>query len=166
MRFLLILIQAPGIITHEFSHALLCVLSSVKIYKIRLLRFRDPPGFVEHAEPEDFFSHLLIACGPFLGNSLLALLLAGRVTGSWWQGSHLIFFWLSFVIGLHALPSDGDSEGVIAAWSYQVRQNWLTIIFAPVLPLVFLLKLLKRLHGRFLYAALLVALGSWYLKIR
>lgn len=165
IRILLILLESPGIITHELSHALLCVLSGVKIFKMRLLRFRDPPGFVEHAEPEDFLSHILIACGPFIGNSLLALILAGRVTWGVWNFQTLLYGWLALVIGLHALPSDGDVDALLSAWWSRIRHEPFLIVFIPIFPVLYFIKLVKRLRGRLLYALLLVVLGVWYLKI-
>lgn len=165
IRIFLILIQAPGIIAHELSHALLCVLSGVKIFRMRLLRFRDPPGFVEHAEPEDFLSHILIACGPFMGNSLLALLLAGRATWGNWNYQTIFFGGLAFVVGLHALPSDGDVDVLLSSWWARVRHEPLLVIFIPLFPIFYSIKLLKRLRGRFLYAFFLLFLGVWYLKI-
>lgn len=166
IRIFLILLQAPGIIAHELSHALLCVLSGVKIFRMKLLRFSDPPGFVEHAEPEEFLSHVLIACGPFIGNSLLALVLAGRVTWGAWNVSTLVYGWLAFVIGLHAIPSDGDLDVLLSTWWSRVKHEWLLIAFLPLFPILYAIKLIKRLRGRTIYAAALLILGAWYLKIR
>ena len=164
IRIILILLQAPGIITHELSHAFLCVLSGVKIFKMRLLRFSDPPGFVEHAEPEDFLSNILIACGPFIGNSLLGLFLAGRIVVGSWTFETMLYGWLAFVIALHALPSDGDVDMVLTSWLWRIKHEWLLIFFAPLFPLLYGIKLIKRLRGRVLYAGLIVVLGAWYLK--
>ena len=133
---------------------------------MKLLRFADPPGYVEHAEPEDFLSHILIACGPFIGNSLLALVLAGRVAWGVWNVSTLFYLWLSFVVGLHAIPSDGDIDALLSTWWARLRHEWLLIVFIPLFPVFCAIKLIKRLRGRAVYAAALVALGAWYLKIR
>jgi hypothetical protein len=149
---------------HELSHALLCVLSGVKIFKMRLLRFSDPPGFVEHAEPEDFLSNILIACGPFIGNSLLGLFLAGRIVVGSWTYETLLYGWLAFVVALHALPSDGDVDMVLTSWLWRIKHEWLLIFFVPLFPLLYGIKLIKRLRGRVLYAGLIVVLGAWYLK--
>jgi hypothetical protein len=164
-RLLSTLLQAPGIITHELAHALFCLLSGVPIYKICLLRFRDPPGFVEHGEPEDFVASILITFGPLMVNSLLALVIAAQITTWSFQLSTIFWTWLSLAIGLQALPSDGDIEALMGSWKFRLSQQWLLILFVPFIPIVYVFYLLKKLHGRTLYAAALLFLGAWYLKI-
>jgi hypothetical protein len=52
MYYLLNLLLAPGIIVHELSHAIFCILSGVRIFRMKVFGFGNPPGYVEHAEPE------------------------------------------------------------------------------------------------------------------
>lgn len=57
---------APGIIIHEFSHALACFLSGAKIREINL--FSSQGGYVRHSSPKiPIIGKLLISFAPILG---------------------------------------------------------------------------------------------------
>ncbi|MFH1366482.1 MAG: M50 family metallopeptidase [Patescibacteria group bacterium] len=66
---------APGVIVHEFSHALACLLTGAKVTRISL--FAPEGGFVEHGRSRfGFFGAALIAMAPIFGITLFLWLLA------------------------------------------------------------------------------------------
>jgi hypothetical protein len=97
--FILNLLTAPGVVMHELSHAVCCVLGRVKIFKMKLFRFGNPAGYVEHAVPEGFFQSFIISFGPLIFNTLVALVLFSRFTwnGFSWEG--VVVLWLGVVAG-------------------------------------------------------------------
>lgn len=66
---------APGIIIHEFSHALACFLSGAKIREINL--FSSQGGYVRHSSPKiPIIGKLLISFAPILGGIVALWLFA------------------------------------------------------------------------------------------
>jgi hypothetical protein len=63
----------PGIIVHEYSHALACVLTRTKIHEIKL--FEKSGGHVTHAKRNPFIM-AIIAMAPLFGGILAIILLA------------------------------------------------------------------------------------------
>lgn len=60
---------APGVILHEFSHALLCLLTGAKIKKIAL--FDKDGGSVEHEQSKlPVLGSILISLAPFVAGSI------------------------------------------------------------------------------------------------
>ena len=143
--YLLVILSAPGVMVHELAHALFCLVSGVRIRKIVLFRINKNPGYVIHDEPNSVIKAFLIAVGPLIVNSYLSLYLFTKVF--WpltWQG--IIWFWLALVIGLHAIPSDGDSD----ALKLNAKRNWkrrpLALIFYPIALILNFLNFLKRFY--------------------
>ncbi len=61
---------APGVIIHEYSHALACLITGAKIHEIKL--FKKEGGHVKHEPPKwppkfTFFSKVLISFAPVVG---------------------------------------------------------------------------------------------------
>ncbi len=88
---------APGIIIHEFSHALACFLSGAKIREINL--FSSQGGYVRHSSPKiPIIGKLLISFAPILGGIAALWLFA------WFFNLGLVFdrvdFSQSFVQGI------------------------------------------------------------------
>ncbi len=164
MFYIVSILMAPGVIFHELAHAVSCVLSRVKIFKIKLFGFGDPAGFVEHAVPESFFQSLVISSGPLIFNSLLALLAFSRVVISFSVES-IICLWLGVVIALHAIPSMGDVEALFRSAKRTLRKNILIIFCFPLVGVLYGLNFFKKIHIHVVYAALLFWLGSVYLKM-
>ena len=63
----------PGVIIHEYSHALACVLTGTKIHEIKL--FEKSGGHVTHAKRNPFIM-AVIAMAPLFGGILAIILLA------------------------------------------------------------------------------------------
>lgn len=69
---------APGIILHEFSHALLCVLTGAKISKIAL--FEKEGGSVQHTPPKiPIIGQILISLAPIAFGSTAIFFLSKKI---------------------------------------------------------------------------------------
>jgi hypothetical protein len=162
--YFLNLLVAPGVIAHELAHAVSCLFGGVKIFKMKLFRFGNPAGYVEHAIPEGFFQSLVISAGPLVFNTLIALLLFSKFefVASVQSG---IALWLGLVVGLHAIPSMGDVEVLWKVSKKRIRKNPLVFFGLPFVLFLYTLNILKRWHIHFVYALFLFWLGSMYLKM-
>ncbi len=175
MFFLYSLLTAPGVVVHEIGHLFFCLLSGVKIYKIKLFQFnKTVAGFVEHEEPRYFIQAVLISFGPLMVNTLLTLFLFAKLTPNYpawftsiWTGHDLslLWLWLAIAVGLHAIPSTGDAKSLLQTTNGRVLKNPLILIGYPFVLLLYILNLLKRIHFDFVYVAILFWLGRFYLKV-
>lgn len=158
------LITAPGVIVHELSHALFCVLAKVKIVRIKLFGFGNPAGYVTHAEPTKFYQSFLISFGPLIVNSLLSMFLFSQFKHPYYHWQSILFLWLGVAIGLHAIPSAKDAKSLLQSANYRFWRNPLVIVAYPFILVLYILNLLKRLHIDIVYVAFLFWLGNLYLK--
>jgi hypothetical protein len=164
LYYILNLLLAPGIILHELSHALFCWLSGIQVFKIRLFSFGNPPGYVEHAEPETFIQNLLISFGPLIFNSFGALVLFGGVQEPWLKYQNVLFVWLGIVFGLEAIPSEGDAKALWQVSKRQMKHNPLVIFGLPFVVLLYALNFLRRWKLGFVYMVFLAVMGMILLK--
>lgn len=167
MDYIFRLSMAPGVIMHELSHALFCVFSGVKIYKIRLFTFSKRArvvGFVTHAEPESFFQNFLITFGPLIINSLITLFLFALIKPPYLVWQNTLFVWLGLVFGLQAIPSDGDAQSLFGLANRRVLRNPLVLLAYPFVFAIFILNWLRRIHFDLLYVIFLFWLGNIALK--
>lgn len=158
------LLTAPGVVVHELAHALFCVLSRVKVYRVVLFRFGNPAGFVEHAEPRAFWEHMLISFGPLIVNSLAAMVLFARLVTPWLTWQNAVFIWLGIAFGVNAIPSVGDAKSLWLNAKKRVWRNPLVLIGFPIIAALYGLNILKRWHLPILYAIFLFWLSRFYLR--
>jgi hypothetical protein len=163
--YLWILFLAPGIIMHELSHAMCCVLSGTRIFNMKLFGFQNPPGYVEHAQPEKFIHSFIISMGPLIFNSLAAMLIFAQVPRPIFEIKSVILFWLAIAFGLNAVPSMGDTKTLFASANKKIRRNPLIIVAYPFIGVLFLLNILKRWHVHVVYVGALWWLSTTYLKV-
>lgn len=105
---------APGVIVHEYSHALGCILTGARIKQIRV--FDERGGAVVHEEPRFALGQGIISLAPIFGAAvtvyLLAVLLVPEFVGlrelqiSSWQ--FLVFAYLAASITAAMAPSKQD----------------------------------------------------------
>ncbi|MFA6486081.1 MAG: metalloprotease family protein [Candidatus Magasanikbacteria bacterium] len=164
MYYLYSLLTAPGVAIHELAHAVFCLLSGVKIHRIKLFQFGPTAGYVVHDEPEMFYQALLISLGPLIINSLLAMGLFSQLVEPYGCWQVILFGWLGIAIGLHAIPSTGDAQTLLSIANRRVWRNPLIILGYPFVLAIYILNLLKRLHIDIVFVALLFWLGRMYLK--
>ncbi len=79
-----------GVIVHEYSHALACVLTNTKIYEIKLFESRG--GHVTHQKRGPFIT-AIISIAPLFGGSLFLLLLAWAfgIVPTYWGVKGIVF---------------------------------------------------------------------------
>ena len=159
------LLGAPGVVFHELGHLFFCLVSGVKVFRVKLFSFKKTAGFVEHAEPTGLIQSILISFGPLTFNSLATLILFARVSPPYFTFLNFILIWLGFVSALHAVPSSGDAATLSSIAARKLKHwNLLALLCYPFVLVIFFLNFLKRFHLHFLYAGLLFYLGNLYLK--
>ncbi len=159
--------MAPGVIIHELSHALFCLFSGVKIYKMRLFTLNKRArvvGFVTHAEPESFWQNFLITFGPLIINSLITLFLFALISPPYLVWQNTLYAWLGLVFGLQAIPSDGDAQSLLVSANRRVWRNPLVVLGYPFVLLIYILNWLKKIHIDLIYVFFLFWLGNIALK--
>lgn len=155
---------APGVVMHELGHAVCCVLARVKIYRIKLFGFSNPPGYVEHAEPEGFLQSLMISGGPLIVNSVCSLVFFSQISPPYFSIRVLLVGWLGAAIALHAIPSLEDTVVVWKSAKRKIIRNPFIILGLPFVLFLYVLNFLKRWHIHVVYAVGLAWLGAVYLK--
>jgi len=163
--YLFNLLTAPGVMIHELSHAFFCVVAGVKIKKIKLFQFGNPAGYVVHEEPQKFYQSFLISFGPLIINSLLAMFLFSQFKTPYYNWQSLLYLWIGFAIGLHAIPSSGDAKSLFQSTNEKFWHNPLVIVAYPFIIILYILNLLKRLHIDIVYVGFLFWLGDIFLKL-
>lgn len=145
------LLELPGIVVHELSHLLFCMMMGVKVHRIRLFSFGNPAGYVEHDSAGGFLEAFLISAGPFIAGSVLAyyLFIHGLT-------SHLGFLYLGFVISMNAFPSSGDAKSLFKQANRMLRRNPLVIFAYPFVLVVWLVSASERLKLNVSYAVILL----------
>ena len=145
----------PGVVTHELSHHIFCIIFKVKVIKVCYYNFKDSSGYVRHERPKHLYQDILIAVAPFFLNTFLGGLVAyptiinklpalGLLTLNWRDILSMI---ISISIGMQAIPSKGDA---LSMWNFigESDINFLLkiagkLIIAPVVLVVFLLNFLS-----------------------
>lgn len=158
------LLSAPGVILHELGHFTFCVLSGVKVFKVRLFRFGNPAGYVEHEEPHGLIQSILISFGPLSMNTLVSLVMFARIGLPYLSWQNAILVWVAIQSALHSIPSTGDAHTLTSIASHKLRRNPLSLLAYPFVGVIYMLNFLKRYHLHVVYAGVLFYLGSVYLK--
>ncbi|WP_230198584.1 metalloprotease family protein [Halopiger goleimassiliensis] len=162
------LVALPGVVVHEFAHAVVCRLLGVTIHEVAYFRLGDPPGYVRHEEPARYRQAFAIGVAPFLVNTIVAF---AAFLGLAWlfptvddvraaspeaAAVGLLLAWIGLSVGSYAFPSTGDAKSL---WK-QARTRWrrspLVLLGVPVVLLIVAVNLLSRLWADLLYA---IALG-------
>jgi len=129
----------PGIIVHEFSHALACLLTGAKIRKISL--FRSDGGYVVHEKPKiPILGEVLISLAPIFGglamifflSFLFKLFLPSETGGfikwlsiNWLDWQFWVFTYLNLSIIVCLNPSFQDLKNAFAAFLVILGAVWL-----------------------------------------
>ena len=145
----------PGVITHELSHHIFCIIFNVKVIKVCYYNFKDSSGYVRHERPKHLYQDILIAVAPFFLNTFFGGLVAyptiinklpnlGLLSLNWRDILRII---ISISIGMQAIPSKGDA---LSMWNFigESDMNFLLkvtekLIIAPLVLVVFLLNFLS-----------------------
>ena len=150
----------PGVIIHELSHHIFCIIFNAKVIDVCYYNFRDSSGYVLHEQPKYLYQNVLISTAPFLINSFIGGLVAfpsvvnklsmlGLVSLNTQDFLRII---ISISIGMSAIPSKGDG---LSIWESVGDSD-----------MNFLLKLLARvIISPLVLIIFLINIGSSYLKI-
>jgi hypothetical protein len=147
----------PGVIVHEAAHMFFCKLRGVAVLDVRFFQIGNPAGYVVHEPPNNFTTAFLISLGPFVVNSLLCMLicfpafLPVRVFGARDPLSYFLL-WLGVSIGMHAFPSIGDGQSLLAQARKEVSSfNLLAILSYPLVWAIYLANVLRFFWLDYLY---------------
>ena len=145
----------PGVVIHELSHHIFCIIFNAKVIDVCYYNFKDSSGYVRHERPKHLYQDVLIAVAPFFLNTFLGGLVAyptiinklpilGLLTLNWRDILSMI---TSISIGMQAIPSKGDA---LSMWNFigESNMNFLLkitarLIIAPLVFVVFLLNFLS-----------------------
>ena len=145
----------PGVMAHELSHHIFCIIFNAKVTKVCYYNFKDSSGYVQHERPKHLYQDVLIAVAPFFLNTFLGGLVAYQtiinkfstsgLLGLSWQD--ILSVIISISIGMHAIPSEGDA---LSMWNFvsESNMNFLLkvttkLIIAPLILVLFLLNFLS-----------------------
>jgi hypothetical protein len=166
---LISIITFPGVIVHELAHQLFCRWFKVPVFEVCYFRFENPVGYVIHEKAERVYQTVLISVGPFLINTILALLVAFPAALQFKfddaNFADYILIYLAISIGAHAFPSTGDAESLWQSVIHSEKSSWLhKALVVPIVGFIYLGAL-----GSFFWLDLLygfgVAVGLPYLLI-
>ncbi len=150
----------PGVIAHEFSHHIFCIIFNAKVLDVCYFNFKESSGYVLHDRPKHLYQNILISTAPFFFNSFLGALVSYSSIIKKLSISGLVSFNLqdvlrliiSISIGMNAIPSKSDGLNI---WNFIVNSD-----------INLLLKIItKLLISPIIILVLLVNFGSSYLKI-
>ena len=145
----------PGVVIHELSHHIFCIIFNIKVIKVCYYNFKDSSGYVRHERPKHLYQDVLIAVAPFFLNTFIGGLVAyptiinkfstlGLVGLNWRDILSMI---ISVSIGMHAIPSKGDA---LSMWNFIGKSNMnfalkfiAKLIIAPLILVVLLLNFLS-----------------------
>ena len=145
----------PGVVIHELSHHIFCIIFSTKVIKVCYYNFKDSSGYVQHERPKHLYQDVLIAIAPFFINTFLGGLVAYPTIINKFQTSGLLSInWqdilrmlISISIGMEAIPSKSDA---LSMWNFISESDMnfplkviAMIIIAPLILVVLLLNFLS-----------------------
>ncbi len=158
---------APGIMLHEFSHHILCLLSGVKVRKVVYFRIGNPAGFVIHEEPELYRQIFAIVAGPVFINSAVSVVLFNLSLRQWARAMASDAFavaalmaLLALSVGLQAIPSRGDATNLFhSSTRHVLRGNPFAIVGYPVGLAIYLVQLARPLGSEWFYTVFMAYLA-------
>jgi hypothetical protein len=120
--FLIAILTFPGVIVHEIGHRLSADLLKVPVLKVCYFRMGNPSGYVIHAPVIGIRKNLLITVMPLIINTLLCSLITFSAVFHIFILDtnenifiYLILAWIGISIGMHAFPSNQDTENLLNA---------------------------------------------------
>jgi len=168
-----------GIIIHEFSHQLFCQLSGVRVYKVKYFQMKNPPGYVEHAQPRNFIQAFFISMGPFFFGTIISLLLflftaheivsilaEPKILNIQYLILSIFSFWFGLAIAIHCFPSTGDAKVLLSETNYHVFKRF-NPLAALLYPFVFIIKTanyLRKYYFDWAYAVFLLIIAFWLVR--
>lgn len=162
------LISFPGVVFHELGHEVFCRWSKVKIIKVCYFQFKNPPGYVIHAEPNKYYQAFLISVGPFISGTIFSLVffMLSKYFSTNSQLLELLFIWLGGSIAMNSFPSTQDAKVLFKETNKHILRNPLVIIGYPFVLIIFIFGILEMFWFDLIYAFVLYLLSSFiYLNL-
>jgi len=159
--FLITLVTFPGVIVHEFAHALFCRMLGLNIYEVKYFQFSlgrgVPAGYVVHEISPEPWRDVMAGIGPFFVNTFLAAVIgfpAAIPTFKFGTPDLLDLFllWIAISIGMHAFPSTGDAASI--SQSIKTAPLWTKLVGYPIVGLIWIVTI-----GRFFWLDALYGIG-------
>jgi hypothetical protein len=147
------LITFPGVMLHEWSHKFFCDRAGIPVYKVKYFQLGNPAGYVIHGEITRYRDALLVTIAPFLVNSLFAMIMFLFPLLFKNDLVNYVFMWLGICFGLHAFPSDGDAKSLWGHSKRMWRQNPVALLGFPLVILITIFNLLRRIGFNIFYVA-------------
>ncbi len=168
MLYLRVALLAPGVILHEFSHHILCLLSGVRVHKVVYFRMGNPAGFVVHEEPHLYRQIFAIVAGPFFLNSAACVVLINLALRQWARAEDFPGFsvaalmtWLGISVGLQAIPSRADAANLFHSSNWHLfHGNPFALVGYPVALAIYLVQLAKPLGSEWYYTVFMAYLAQ------
>jgi hypothetical protein len=155
---LVLVLTFPGVIFHELGHQLFCKFTGVRVVKVRYFRLGNPAGYVVHETPTTFKQSFLIAMGPLISSSLVAVYFY-TLGFSGWSTSNFVFIWLGFSVAMHSFPSTQDATNLWKENNRHLRKkNFMALVGYPFALVIFVANLLRIVWFDLLYAVFLMML--------
>jgi predicted small integral membrane protein len=141
--FLITLITFPGVIVHELAHQLFCRLYKVPVFQVVYIRVGNPAGYVLHEKPQNKWQTMMISIGPFFVNTILGALIAlpAALPVYTFENAnifHYILIYLGVSIAMHAFPSTGDAQSILAAIKDPGTKLLTKIVGYPLIGLIYI----------------------------
>ncbi len=167
MLYLRVALLAPGVILHELSHHILCLLSGVRVHRVVYFRMGNPAGFVVHEEPELYRQIFAIVAGPFFLNSAASVVLLNLALRQWAAAEEFTGFlaaavmsWLGISVGLQAIPSRADAANLFHSSNrHLLHGNPFAVVGYPVALSIYLVQLARPLGSEWYYSVLMAYLA-------
>jgi hypothetical protein len=139
---LITLITFPGVIVHELAHQLFCRWFKVPVFKVVYFRAANPAGYVLHETVANKWHSILISVGPFFVNTLLGAIIAFPAALPIFKFDNAtpadyLLIYLGVSIAMHAFPSRGDAEAILASIKDPETSLWVKISAYPVVGLIY-----------------------------
>jgi type III secretory pathway component EscS len=138
------IVTFPGVIVHEMAHQLFCRICKVPVFEVKYLRFGNPVGYVLHEPVRSPYKNLAISIGPFLVNTVVGALIALPAAihvlefEDYSDPLKLVVIWLGISILMHAFPSTGDAQALVASVLKNKEVRWYAkALVAPVVGLIY-----------------------------
>ncbi|MFD0794329.1 DUF3267 domain-containing protein [Mucilaginibacter litoreus] len=133
----------PGVIIHELAHQLFCRWFKVPVFKVVYFQPSNPAGYVQHEIVSNKWHSLLISVGPFIINSLIAMIVAFPTALPVFKFDNAniadyILIYLGISIAMHAFPSIGDAKSIWQDVKDPATPFWAKIVGYPVIGLIYI----------------------------
>lgn len=145
--FLITWVTFPGVIVHEFAHAIFCRLFGLPLYHVQYFQFStgfgQPAGYVIHGRSKHAWQDILVSVGPFFVNTILGAIIAAPAAIpilKFGAGDALdyVLMWLGVSVAMHSFPSTGDAKSIWGSIHSKEVPVIFKVIGIPIIGLIYI----------------------------